>query len=318
MGNLSTFLQNTFVQSCPRGWTCRKEARLLDEELDAFLGYSSFADVLLEHESGRRIWVEFEVSRADPVANHAKFATAHLFSPQGEADCFVSMVSAHVVRGRRNLASSTTLLLRQMGMRAFQTVLLPQLSGEDIKSLNHLPLGTLATKNLPVTAEIERTLTISQPIAHRKERRIHLAADLLEVRLSVRCWNLEMLTGEGAALWGKRRVRYFVFDPRTGDFAPSKFCAFVAINETVTPTFSIDAVGMNMALYASLDTPSESLFDGNKAQRHLSERLGMSKVDYGGSSRLDASFDLWLEKHSEAIAVDGKGVVFLLPPAWFD
>jgi hypothetical protein len=28
------------------------------------------------------LWIEFEVSRADPVANHAKFATAHLFQPQ--------------------------------------------------------------------------------------------------------------------------------------------------------------------------------------------------------------------------------------------
>jgi hypothetical protein len=29
----------------------------------------------------RRLWIEFEISRADPVANHAKFATAQLFQP---------------------------------------------------------------------------------------------------------------------------------------------------------------------------------------------------------------------------------------------
>jgi hypothetical protein len=37
--------------------------------------------VLQEVATGRRVWVELEVSRADPVANHAKFATAHLVSP---------------------------------------------------------------------------------------------------------------------------------------------------------------------------------------------------------------------------------------------
>jgi hypothetical protein len=49
--------------------------------------------------------VELEVSRADPVANHVKFATAHLVSPMPAGDAFVSMVSRHVVRGRSNLAA---------------------------------------------------------------------------------------------------------------------------------------------------------------------------------------------------------------------
>lgn len=53
----------------------------------------------------RRVWVELEVSRADPVANHVKFATAHLVSPMPAGDAFVSMVSRHVVRGRSNLAA---------------------------------------------------------------------------------------------------------------------------------------------------------------------------------------------------------------------
>ena len=72
--------------------------------LEALLGYRPRVDVLLEREDGsRRLWIEFEVSRADPVANHAKFATAHLFQPQAEADSFLAMVSPHVARGRRSL-----------------------------------------------------------------------------------------------------------------------------------------------------------------------------------------------------------------------
>ena len=50
--------------------------------------------------STRRLWIEFEISRADPAANHAKFATAHLFRPWGPSDAFVSMISAHVARAR--------------------------------------------------------------------------------------------------------------------------------------------------------------------------------------------------------------------------
>jgi len=68
-------------------------------------GYTSRADILLTKDDGsRRLWIEFEISRADPMANHAKFATAHLFSRQLQTDCFISMVISHVVRGRRNLA----------------------------------------------------------------------------------------------------------------------------------------------------------------------------------------------------------------------
>ena len=59
------------------------EARVLDSRFERLLGYAPQADVLLASNDGlHRLWIEFEVSRADPVANHAKFATAHLFQPQ--------------------------------------------------------------------------------------------------------------------------------------------------------------------------------------------------------------------------------------------
>src|ERR1035438_419476 len=128
MGSLTGYLQEQFEATCPTGWHCLPEVCLMDRDLSRMLGYSPRADVVLtERDSGCRLWVEFEVSRADPVANHAKFATAHLFQPQAPNDVFVSMVSRHVDRGRRNLAASTIQLMRQVGMRAVQTVLFPHL-----------------------------------------------------------------------------------------------------------------------------------------------------------------------------------------------
>lgn len=122
-------MQQEFTRRTSSGWVCYPESRILSLELENHLGYRPRADVLLEREDGsKRLWIEFEISRADPVANHAKFATAHLFQPQSANDIFISMVSSHVDLGRRNLAANTILLMRCVGMTAFQTVLLPQFS----------------------------------------------------------------------------------------------------------------------------------------------------------------------------------------------
>jgi hypothetical protein len=126
MGNLAYYLQREFVRQVPSEWVGQCEQHILSENLEAILGYQPRADVVLQRRDGsRRLWIEFEVSRADPVANHAKFATAHLFQPQLNSDIFISMISSHVARGRRNLAANTILLMRNIGMSAFQTVLLP-------------------------------------------------------------------------------------------------------------------------------------------------------------------------------------------------
>lgn len=136
MGNLTKYLQHAFAEQCPTGWTSTSEVQLLSSKLNNLFGYSSRADVLLTKNDGsRRLWIEFEVSRADPVANHAKFATAHLFSKQLETDCFISMVSSHVIRGRRNLAANTIYVMREAGMSAFQTILLPDFDPFNIKRL---------------------------------------------------------------------------------------------------------------------------------------------------------------------------------------
>ncbi len=82
MGLLANYLQEAFMAQPPTGWTCRREVHVLSSDFEQLLGYSPRADVCLEAaNASRRIWIEFEISRADPVANHAKFATAHLFKP---------------------------------------------------------------------------------------------------------------------------------------------------------------------------------------------------------------------------------------------
>src|SRR5580693_4952737 len=125
MGALTSFLQQEFARRCPTGWRVRPEGRLLPQALERLLGYQARADVVLEKlDDSLRLWIEFEVSRADPVANHAKFATSHLFEPQKPDDVFVAMVSSDIARGRRNFAANAINLMRYIGMNAFQTVLL--------------------------------------------------------------------------------------------------------------------------------------------------------------------------------------------------
>ncbi len=230
MGNLTSFLQHEFARRCPIGWQARPEARLLPKPLEQLLGYSACADVLLESLDNRsRIWIEFEVSRADPVANHAKFATSHLFQPQSPIDRFLSMVSPHVTRGRRNLASNTIALMRQVGMKAYQTVLFPYLAPADVQRINQLSRDALFVQDLDVDREIERALAVTEPMISMTNDDIHLVGDLLGVMLSLRRWNEDMLDDIGKRMWGRRTVTYFVIELESGLFAPSKFCAYSAI-----------------------------------------------------------------------------------------
>jgi hypothetical protein len=321
MGNLATYLQKEFINQAYPGWNCSNESRVLSTELEAILGYEPRADVLLSQEDGgRRLWIEFEVSRADPVANHAKFATAHLFQPQLETDVFVSMVSAHVVRGRRNLASNTILLMRLIGMNAFQTVLFPQFNENEIKTLNHLSADELAGKALDIKREIERVLCVSETVTTVLNRRIHFVGDIPDVMLNLIRWNEEVATGQGSELWGKRTVTYFVFDPHSKNFAPSKFCAYVPIpfTEALPQTFPLRAYKLSMTLevYTNLDG-TDTQFDGHRARLHLTKGLAMEQLQQGEDFSVKNHFNIWMEQHSSRINVHPKGPVFLLPPAWF-
>jgi hypothetical protein len=154
MGSLTAFLQHQFARHCPAGWRCQHEVDLLEPSLANLLGYAPRADVLLQDtQHPRRIWVEFEVSRADPVANHAKFATTHLYQPWSQQDIFVAMVSSHVSRGRRNLAASMIGLMRRLGIQAFQTPLLPAFSPETIRHFNHLKQPELDAYSFDIATE---------------------------------------------------------------------------------------------------------------------------------------------------------------------
>lgn len=321
MGALTGYLQQEFARQCPTGWKVRPEARLLTESLEGLLGYAARADVLLEKLDGsRRLWIEFEVSRADPVANHAKFATSHLFSPQAAIDRFLAMVSPHVTRGRRNLAFNAIALMRLVGMRAYQTVLLPYLAPGDVQRLNQLDLTSLSAQGLNIGREIERAFAVTEPMITMTDCDIHLVGDLLGVMLNLRRWNEDLDTEEGKHLWGQRRFIYFVYDPESGLFAPSKFCAYSAIFNhpgAVDASQGRAALGtMSVVIYTSFNDGSH-LLDGHKAQIHLTTGLGMIPVTPEEAPKANDHFNYWRTRHEDYVQVHPDGPVLLMSPEWF-
>lgn len=289
----------------------------MSRELERALGFGARADVMLARRDGsRRLWIEFEISRADPVANHAKFAAAHLFEPRPTSDTFVSMVSSHVTRGRSNLAASAVYLMRAVGMSAFQTHLLPDLTPDRVHDLNQLPFDELLREGtLDVAPEIDRAVSVTAPVTEQRGHRIHFAANLFEVMLNVNAWNQSILTTQGAQQWGRRTVTFFVFSPKSGDFAPSKFCAFVPIGSG--PAASRLASSMEMATYASLDE-SETRFDGHIARRHLTSRLSMTASLLSlcaAETRRD--FDRWYGRIEPYVKIHPAGPRIIVAPTWW-
>lgn len=310
MGNLPTYLQHAFSANCPPGWSASPEVAVLAGDLAGLLGYRPQADLVLAHADGRRLWIEFEVSRADPVANHAKFAAAHLFQPQRTSDIFVAMVSPHVDRGRRNLGATAITLLRRVGMAAYQTTLLPHLPSTEVKRLNHLSLAELLTTAPPVTDELARVFAVSIPVLTDGDARIHFAGDVLEVLLNLRRWQSEMTDPAVRERWGRRTVTYFVAEPRTGRFAPSKFCAYV---DVAAPTPN---TAMTVACYTTLDG-QEPRFDGHRARTHLTRHLGFVERSLPDVPALRPAFERWLAVHQNTITLHSRGPILLLPPPWY-
>lgn len=327
MGNLAAFLQSEFSKHLPNGWRCQSEVPVLSKELVDILGYSSRADVLLESEKGsKKLWIEFEVSRADPVANHAKFAASHLFKPQESDHIFISMISSHVTRGRRNLAANSISLMREVGMNAFQTVLLPHLPPSEIKRINHLRKDSILLEALDTVAEIERVFSISESVIELEDRRLYFAGDFLEVFLNLRQWNKELLQDDLAKeKWGQRTITYFVFDPYSQKFAPSKFCAYSGIWKNPKMDFEFKNFGfgkyvMTIDFYVKLDGVY-SYFDGRRARMHLTKGLGMTAVNLVTSGteleNLAITFDKWFKTFKDSIRVHPRGPIVLIPPLWF-
>ena len=317
MGSLTTFLQHGFAQSCPRGWLCSSEQPVISADTGRRLGYTPRADVLLtRRDDSARLWIEFEVSRADPVANHAKFATASIFEPRPDTDTFVSMVSAHVDRGRHNLAASTIYLMRAIGMNAFQTLLLPQLQGEEVKTLNHRSVEELlANPPIEIAPEIDRVFSIAHSFADAGGHRIHFAGNIFEVMLNVRRWNDETSAPTGKALWGKRTVTFFVHDRVAGLFAPSKYCAFVPVTTNRVSTAS--RLEMDMSTYVRLDE-TESRFDGAVARNHLQRRLGLRvvRVEDAEPTEIEA-FWAWHGTRKPQLRLHPKGPHLIQAPSWW-
>ncbi len=321
MGSLTTYLQQEFIQLSPEGWNCSHERHLLPRKLERLLGYEPRVDILLEKEDGsKRLWIEFEISRADPAANHVKFATSHLFEPMPQADIFIAMISPHVTRGRRNLAANTISLLRHIGMNAFQTVLFPHIQGLEIKRLNHLDKGDMALQGPDVKPELERAFFISKPVLEFSKQRIHFAGDLIEVMLNLHAWNREIKSPDVHKLWGRRTITYFVYEPRSRQFAPSKFCAYIGLPEEPHKTDSIPKAagfsGMTIEMYSNIDG-SDRKFDGKRARVHLMKNLGMIQPGLEETENIKKHFDNWVHQHADYITVHPKGPFFIIPPLWF-
>lgn len=312
--SLASFLQDSFAAEAPDGWQCSPERRLLPSALERELGFSPRVDILLENPAQRkRIWIEFEISRADPAANHLKFAVGHLFHPVFADDTFLSMVSNHVARGRANLGASAILLMRNSGINAFQTPLLPHLSAPAIKELNHLPVAELQARGIDVAGEVQRAFDVIAPAFSIKDDAVYYAANAFEVSRNARQWNDDMSRSGVVALWGKRTVRYFVYEQSARLFAPSKFCAFLPVsglNSPAMPGKRIPVSPMTIAHYSALDQSAQR-FDGGNAQKHLQRRLGYSArrlADFPGQEQ----FQAWLSHHCNHIRVHPDGAVILV------
>jgi hypothetical protein len=243
-----------------------------------------------------------------------------MFNPQAATDSFVAMVSPHVTKGRRNLAANTIVLMRHIGMKAFQTVLFPHLTPQEIQRLNHLSLVDLNGEAVPVEHEIERAIAISEPAIAMTGHDIHLVGDLLDVFLNLRQWNQDLEKDEGKKLWGRRTVTYFVYEPESRLFAPSKFCAYFAVptglHSAAPDKAPRSLTTMTVARYVAISDGTHRL-DGHRAQSHLAAGLGMTPLASGEVPTVDEHFASWLCLHKDDINVHPDGPVFLLAPEWF-
>lgn len=227
------------------------------------------------------------------------------------------MVSSHVTRGRRNLAANTIFLMRRIGMSAFQTPLLPSLPPEEIRRINQLEKHLIAGLDLDASREIARAMIVSEALATAGRYRVFFVGDLLEVMCNLQYWNRSVLTDDGRKLWGRRRASYFVFDPGTKLFAPSKFCAFRPISSDAPDATQVPTSNMTMDLYCSLGE-QDPRFDGNRAWRHLRDHLGMSLEVIADDPALSAHFHKWLREMRDTVETGGKPAMALCPPSWFD
>ena len=309
--HLAETLQRRWVESPPVGWTAMREVGVISAGEARMLGYQPKADLMFQNTSTRqRVWIELEVSRADPAANHMKFGSAHLLNPLPTSDAFVSLVSRHIATGRSNLAAHATWLLRANGLRAFQMPLLPELDALTIKRLNQ---GEVSLDKLP-TPDLGEILLATEPDGSSDGSGIYRVTNRLEVILNIHQWNKDMAEADSRAAWGRRRVLYFVHDSSSNLFAPSKFAAYTRIPKMPS---SDEPLPYNpaMTIRAYSKVPHETpIFDGRKAWQRISS-LGFEVTQARDCPpRVQGHFRSWLAIHKDTLHSSYDEAEILIEP----
>lgn len=304
-------LQRRWVENPPAGWAASREVGVISRTESRMLGYQPKADLMLQNAMTRqRIWIELEVSRADPAANHMKFGSAHLLNPLPASDAFISLVSRDIATGRSNLAAHATWLLRANGLRAFQMTLLPELDALTIKRLNQ---GEVSLDKLP-TPDLGEILLATEPVGSSDGSGIYRVTNRLEVILNIHQWNKDMSSEDARAAWGYRRVRYFVHDPHSNLFAPSKFAAYTRMPKALSPDEPLPYnPAMTVRAYSKIphDTP---IFDGRKAWQKISS-LGFQVTKASNCpARVQEHFRSWLGRYQFALHADFNEAEILVDP----
>lgn len=308
---LAETLQKRWEKDPPPGWIAKREVAVITAAGARILGYQPKADLLLcSKDSNQRIWIELEVSRADPAANHIKFGSAHMLDPLPSSDAFVSLVSQHVSLGRTNLAAHATWLLRANGLRAFQIPLLPQLDASTIQQFNQ---GRLSLDTLP-TPDLGEILLATEPIGSSEGSGIYRVTNRLEVILNIHQWNKDMSYEDARTAWGSRRARYFVHDRSSNLFAPSKFAAYTRIPMINAPDEPLPYnPAMTVRAYSKIphDNP---IFDGRKAWKNISS-LGFEVKRASKCPKvIQDHFRSWLGLHAALLDVDFRQAEILVEP----
>ena len=317
MGNLAKIFQEEILKMQPWGMNVYCESKLLSNELEKTLGFSPKVDLLLENNDQTiRYWIEFEISRADPVANHTKFVTSFFFQPMAADNIFVSMASRHVSRGRASLGASTIILMLYLGICAFQTTLMPKYGADEIKHLNHLTLDELRSKDIDLQSEIDRIGTITKSLGKINGKKIHFAANSFEVYINLLNWNHDIQYEQNQDIWRRRTIKYFVYNPWTRQFAPSKFCAYTMIPDPINNlscnslTYN-DNSSMTIPVYVQIDQ-NENIFDGHKARLHLENNLGFSLIRGQDNSSIMQDFEYWQNSNEKFLNIARNDPWFII------
>lgn len=151
-----------FVEElAPRGITPKLsfEASVFPQALCEEIGYSPAADLLVEYPWDKgdvRIWMELEVSRADPVANPAKFLVAFSERSPLPGEVFVFAISQAIQKGRAALCRR---FVEMMHARGFP-----------VRTEEYLPSATehlIARLNVRAREEFEHALAREPEIVRR-------------------------------------------------------------------------------------------------------------------------------------------------------